>query len=106
MGFFDIFSGHNDEYQQLNPQDEGHKAKFSHELIAGAASFEAAKAYEKHVAANGKPASHAEAKEIFAGLAGAFVDREVETKGLDFVDKERAKRQAEENFTEEAYNSY
>ncbi len=26
-----------------------------------------------------------------AGLAGAFVDREVETRGLDFVDKEKAK---------------
>lgn len=26
-----------------------------------------------------------------AGFAGAFIDREVETKGLDFVDKEKAK---------------
>lgn len=30
-----------------------HKAELSHELIAGAASYEAAKAYEKHVAENG-----------------------------------------------------
>ncbi len=54
----------------------------SHELIGGAAAFEvsgnivlilvplltsvvqAARAYEKHVAANGQPTSHAEAKEI------------------------------------------
>lgn len=27
-----------------------------------------------------------------AGFAGAFVDREVESKGLDFIDRERAKR--------------
>ncbi|GJJ14816.1 hypothetical protein Clacol_009084 [Clathrus columnatus] len=84
-----------------------HKAEFSHELIAGAASFEAAKAYEKHCAANGKPASHALAKELLAGFAGAFIDREVETKGLDFIDREKAKRHAEqhvdENFTENVY---
>lgn len=32
-----------------------------------------------------------------AGFAGAFIDREVETRGLDFVDRERAKRQAREH---------
>lgn len=30
-----------------------HEAKWSHELIGGAAAFEAAKAYENHVARNG-----------------------------------------------------
>jgi len=30
-----------------------------------------------------------------AGFVGAFVDREVETKGLDFIDKEEAKRQGQ-----------
>jgi hypothetical protein len=30
-----------------------HEAKISHELIAAAASYEAAKAYEDHVAENG-----------------------------------------------------
>lgn len=30
-----------------------HEAKWSHELIGGAAAFEAAKAYEDHVARNG-----------------------------------------------------
>lgn len=40
------------------------------------------KAYEKHVAKNGKPSSHSEAKEIVAGLAGAFIDREVESRGV------------------------
>lgn len=32
-----------------------------------------------------------------AGFAGAFVDREVETRGLDFIDREKAKRQAREH---------
>ncbi|QRD93651.1 hypothetical protein F9C07_2167734 [Aspergillus flavus] len=39
----------------------------------------------------GKPASQAQAKEILRGLAGAFVDRIVETKGLDFSDAKKAK---------------
>ena len=30
-----------------------------------------------------------------AGFAGAFVDREVESKGLDFIDREKAKYQGE-----------
>ena len=44
------------------------------------------KAYESHVAKNGQPDSHARAKEIAAGLAGAFVDREVETRGVSRTD--------------------
>ena len=44
------------------------------------------KAYESHVAKNGQPDSHARAKEIAAGLAGAFVDREVETRGVSRID--------------------
>ncbi|KAH9844327.1 uncharacterized protein C8Q71DRAFT_732144 [Rhodofomes roseus] len=89
MGWFD-----NKEDDYNNVVNAPHKAELSHELIAAAASYEAAKAYEKHVSANGKPASHAEAKELLAGFAGAFVDRIAETKGLDFVDREKAKRQA------------
>lgn len=54
-----------------------------------------------HVAANGQPASHSAAKELLAGFAGAFVDREVETKGLDFIDREKAKRQAQQQVTQQ-----
>ncbi|KAG0704457.1 hypothetical protein DFH29DRAFT_997549 [Suillus ampliporus] len=73
-----------------------HKATLSHELIAGAASYEAMKAYNEHCEKNGKPASHDKAKEILAGFAGAFIDRMVETKGLDFVDAQKAKHSAKE----------
>ncbi|KAH8705824.1 CipC1 protein [Talaromyces proteolyticus] len=89
-------SGSYDQWQNSNPRE--HEASFAHELIAGAASYEAAKAYEDHVARNGQPPSHEKAKEILAGFAGAFIDREVETKGLDFIDREKAKRQAREHF--------
>jgi hypothetical protein len=45
----------------------------------------------------GQPDDHAKAKELLAGFAGAFIDREVETKGLDFIDREKAKHHAREN---------
>lgn len=32
-----------------------------------------------------------------AGFAGAFIDREAETKGLDFLDREKAKHHAREH---------
>lgn len=92
-----------------------HEAQWSHELIGGAAAYEAMKAYEAHEARNGMAVpfhlrtaltndssligqidDHAKAKEVIAGLVGAFVDREVETKGLDFIDREEAKRHAQE----------
>ncbi|KAK5993711.1 hypothetical protein PT974_07147 [Cladobotryum mycophilum] len=95
MGWFDGDSDQAqayDQYQQAPP----HEAHVTHELLGGAAAFEAAKAYEDHVAKNGRPDSHARAKEVVAGLIGAFVDREAETKGLDFIDREKTKRHAEQ----------
>lgn len=53
----------------------------------------------------GKPVSHAFAKELLAGFAGAEVDKLAETRGEDFVDRERAKRQAREN-TERMYDEH
>ncbi|KAE8351128.1 putative phosphoglycerate mutase family protein [Aspergillus coremiiformis] len=95
-------------YNQFQNYDgsEEHKAKFSHELIAGAASYEAMKAYDDHVAKNGQPPSHEHAKEILAGLAGAFIDREFETKGLDFVDREKAKYHARQQLEEASASDF
>ncbi|KII95165.1 hypothetical protein PLICRDRAFT_25752 [Plicaturopsis crispa FD-325 SS-3] len=94
MGWFDSDSDQAQAYDQVT--NAPHKAELSHELIAAAASYEAAKAYEKHVEANGKPASHEKAKELLAAFSGAFIDREVESKGLDFFDKEKAKHHAKQ----------
>jgi hypothetical protein len=108
MGFFggdSDCSQNYDEYNQYSGQSE-HHAKISHELIGGAAAFEAAKAYEDHCAANGRPASHAKAKELLAGFAGAFIDREVETRGLDLVDKEKAKYHARQQVDDLAAQGY
>ncbi|RIA89581.1 putative phosphoglycerate mutase family protein, partial [Glomus cerebriforme] len=71
-----------------------HESSLSHELIAGAAAFEAYKAYEKKREEEGHHDDHALAKEILAGLAAAEADKLFETKGLDFLDREKAKRDA------------
>jgi hypothetical protein len=104
MGWFSNDSDQADAYNEV--VNAPHKATLSHELIAGAASFEAMKAYEKHCEENGQPESHAVAKELLAGFAGAFVDRMAETKGLDFIDRERAKHHAKEQLEEASAQDY
>ncbi|KAJ3036490.1 hypothetical protein HDV00_002699 [Rhizophlyctis rosea] len=100
MGFFENLLGighaervNNDVYNTQYVQ-EHHKSSWTHEIIAGAAGFEAMKAYENHCAANGQPPSHAFMKELLAGFAAAEVDKLFETKGLDWLDRDRAKQQA------------
>ncbi|GAN06756.1 cipC protein [Mucor ambiguus] len=100
-GLFDKFQEDN---QKLEETSHEHKGHLSHELIAGAASYEAVKAYNEHCERNGKPNDHATAMQLFAALAGAGVDKLVETKGLDFIDKQKAKRHAEEQ-VKEYYNT-
>ncbi|KAL2067601.1 hypothetical protein VTL71DRAFT_2026 [Oculimacula yallundae] len=45
----------------------------------------------------GKPVSHAFAKELLVGLAGAEIDKLIESKGLDYIDRQKAKRHARDN---------
>ena len=52
-----------------------HEAKFSHELVAGAASFEAMKVFENHQRQDGQAVSHGTAKELLAAFAGAEVGK-------------------------------
>jgi hypothetical protein len=93
-----------DAFDQV--QNAPREASFGHELIGGAAAFAAMRAYQSHEEATGcvsrvpadgsKPQSFEIAKDIIAGLAGMEVDKLVETKGLDGVDRMRAKHEAEE----------
>jgi len=99
MGWFDSDSSQAQAYDQVNNAPDN-QASFTHELIAGAASYEAAKAYENHCDQNGNPGSHQEAKEILAGFSGAAVDRLAETKGLDYIDREKAKRDATQDVSQ------
>ncbi|KAJ3152688.1 hypothetical protein HDU86_005563 [Geranomyces michiganensis] len=112
MGFFSNLFGSNDA-QNAHAQvygcgaiQEHHKSSFTHEVIAGAAGFEAMKAYEKHVAANGQPPSHQVMKELLAGFAAAEVDKISETKGIDWLDREKAKRMAVEQAHQLAAEQY
>jgi hypothetical protein len=57
----------------------------------------------------GKTVNHQFAKEMLVGLAGAEVDKLFETKGLDFLDKEEAKRHAKqqaEHLYDQQYSQY
>ena len=71
-----------------------HDSKLSHELIGSAAAFEGMRLWENEQRKEGKAVDHGLAKEMLAAAAGFEVDRLAETKGLDFVDKERAKHHA------------
>jgi len=104
LSWFDSDSDQANAYDQV--VNAPHKAELSHELTAAAASYEAAKAYENHCKENGKPESHAKAKELLAAFSGAFVDRVVETKGLDFVDKEKAKHHAKQELYNVSQDDY
>lgn len=53
----------------------------------------------------GKPVSHAFAKELLAGFAGAEVDKLAETKGEDFYDREKAKHEAKRR-AEQMYDQH
>ncbi|KAF8974918.1 hypothetical protein BGZ46_009590 [Entomortierella lignicola] len=72
---------------------EEHKATWSHELIGGAAAFEAFKLYEDKRNPNDP---HKLAKEALAGIVGTQLDKLFETKGLDFIDRQKAKHHAQQ----------
>ncbi|CAF1050979.1 unnamed protein product [Adineta ricciae] len=88
-----IYGDNYQNYGYDQPQPH-HKASWTHELIGGAAGFAAMKAYEDHCRREGQHVSHAFMKEMLAGFAAAEVDKLFETKGLDFLDREKAKRHA------------
>jgi hypothetical protein len=75
---------------------EPHESKWTHEALAGGAAFEAMHLFEKRQREQGQAVSHGFAKEAIAAIAGAEVDKLFETKGLDFLDREKAKRHAKQ----------
>ncbi|KAE8133667.1 hypothetical protein BDV38DRAFT_286563 [Aspergillus pseudotamarii] len=102
MGWFSDDSDQAAAYDEYNNSQEHHEASLSHELLAGAIALEAAKAYEDHC----EPDSHATAKELLAGITGALLDREIETRGLDWIDRERAQAEADNHLDGELQNRY
>ena len=53
----------------------------------------------------GKEVDHSFAKEAIAGLAGVEVDRLAETKGADYIDREKAKHEAKKR-SEQLYDQH
>ncbi|KIS68717.1 uncharacterized protein UMAG_03284 [Mycosarcoma maydis] len=89
------FGNHEEAADFVYNQDpREHESKFSHEAVGFGAGFVAMREYEKRQEAKGEHPKHEMAKEILAGIAGAEVDKLFETKGLDFLDREQAKRHA------------
>ncbi|KAK3359874.1 hypothetical protein B0T25DRAFT_112421 [Lasiosphaeria hispida] len=106
MGYYDFEKARTtrDKVYDRTEYDDHHKAKISHEVIGAAAAFEAMNLWERKQRESGHEVSHGFAKEALAAAAGFEIDRLVETKGLDFVDREKAKRHAEKQ-VEDMYDS-
>ncbi|KNG80806.1 cipC protein [Aspergillus nomiae NRRL 13137] len=105
MSWFDEQHENAQAHREVN-ETEGHKGHWSHQVIGGAAAYEAMKAYNDHEAKNGKPQDHAQAKQIGAGIAFAAVERLFETKGLDFIDKQKAQYHAKQQVEEAIERHY
>jgi hypothetical protein len=68
----------------------------THELLAGAAGFEAMRMYEHHREREGVDEHHALAKELLAGFAVAEIDKHFESGRFGHLDREQARRQAQQ----------
>jgi hypothetical protein len=94
MGLFDFIAAQSAHGQVYG--GERHHSEWSHELVAGAAGFEAMRMYEHHREREGITEHHALGKELLAGFALAEVDKHFENRGLNHMDRDMARRQARE----------
>ncbi|KIW54229.1 hypothetical protein PV05_06600 [Exophiala xenobiotica] len=94
FGWDDAQNAHQEVYGSGGYDNQ---AKFSHEVIAGGAAFEGMKLFEDRQRKEGKPVSHAFAKELLAGFVGGEVDKLAETKGMDEYDAYEAKKRAKDH---------
>ncbi|KAF3919056.1 hypothetical protein ABW21_db0202702 [Orbilia brochopaga] len=87
-----------DHHEEERHHHSHHRHGGSHarELLAGAAAFAAFRAFESRQRAQGKPVSHALAKELLAALAAAEVEKLIETKGRDKWDEWSDKNKLED----------
>ncbi|KAI8370090.1 hypothetical protein EDC96DRAFT_503021 [Choanephora cucurbitarum] len=92
-------SGHEEAYNTIvnTPEvTEEHKAEWTHQLLAAAGGFAAMRALNNRKEESGEEVDHSTAKEILAAAAAGAVDNFIETKGMDWFDRHRAKKEAEE----------
>ena len=105
-----LFSHHHarDAYDQVygggRPQHE-----ITHELLAGAAGFEAMRMYEHHREREGIPEHHELAKELLAGFVVAEIDKHFESGRFGHLDRREARRLGEQQagyLWQERYGRY
>jgi len=94
MGLFD-FLGARDAYGHVY-DDERPRHEVTHELLAGAAGFEAMRMYEHHREREGITEHHELGKEILAGFAVAEVDKHFDRGHYGHLNRHEAKRLAQE----------
>ena len=82
-------------YDQVYGGDTPHH-DVTHELLAGAAGFEAVRMYEHHREREGIREHHELGKELLAGFAAAEVDKHFQEGRFGHLDRHQARRQAEQ----------
>jgi hypothetical protein len=68
----------------------------THELLAGAAGFEAMRMYEHHREREGIVEHHTLGKELLASFAAAEVDKHFDSGRFGHLDRDQARRQAQQ----------
>jgi hypothetical protein len=94
MGFFGRDSAR-DAYGDVYGGERPH-ADITHELLAGAAGFEAMRMYEHHRENEGIVEHHELGKELIAGFAAAEVDKHFESGRYGHLQQEQARLQAQQ----------
>ena len=78
-------------YDEQRPRHE-----ITHELLAGAAGFEAMRMYEHHRENEGITEHHELGKELLAGFVTAEVEKHLEKGYYNHLDREQAQMQAQQ----------
>jgi hypothetical protein len=107
MGLFDFLRAR-DAYENVY-DDQRPRHEITHELLAGAAGFEAMRMYEHHREREGIPEHHELAKELLMGFAAAEVDKHFERGNYGHLNRHEARRQAEQqayHLWEQQYGRY
>ena len=94
MGFFDRHAAERAYDQVYGGRMPNHEV--SHELLAGAAGFEAMRMYEHHREREGIVENHAAGKELLAGFAAAEVDKHFDSGRYGHLNRHEARRLARE----------
>ena len=94
MGFFDFLEAQGARDQVYGNEYPRHQV--THELLAGAAGFEAMRMYEHHREREGIVEHHELGKELLAGFAAAEIDKHFERGHYGHLDRERARYAAQQ----------